>query len=181
MDVMNEEMKAAIIKSDSKGKPVWKRIYDYPPGRSHDVITDDQGGYIQVGKVKAFGDDAFLGDDVFFWKVAETGGDVFEQHYGGDYADIASTVAKTKDNGYVIGGFTYSFGDKKRRKAYLIKVDSVGKRIWEKVYGGRNQYSINSLVVMSNGDIVVVGSTKSDQKDMLVVKFDGQGNAKGWN
>ena len=54
--------------------------------------------------------------------------------FGGGGVDSAYSVRQTTDGGYVLVGFTYSFGVDKN--VWVIKVDADGNEEWNKVLGG---------------------------------------------
>ncbi|MFB3056971.1 MAG: hypothetical protein ACE1ZQ_07395, partial [Ignavibacteriaceae bacterium] len=61
----------------------------------------------------------------------------FQKTFGGISTDYAYAVQQTKDEGYIIAGYTISFGEG-NRDAYLIRTDVNGETLWTKTYGGSN-------------------------------------------
>lgn len=51
--------------------------------------------------------------------------------FGGSDNDYAYDIQQTSDGGYIIAGYTYSFGS---GGAYLIKLNSEGDTVWTRVY-----------------------------------------------
>src|SRR5437667_11236545 len=54
---------------------------------------------------------------------------------GGPGFDQASTAIQTSDGGYVVAGYTTSFGV--GADAWILKLDYLGRVDWQKAYGGR--------------------------------------------
>ena len=92
----------------------------------------------------------------------------FQKTYGGAGDDVAWNVIQTSDHGYLLSGYTTSFGNG-LRDAYIIKTDSLGNKQWSKTIGG----SLNDEAITAfedNGSYVIGGYTNSY----------GAGNADGF-
>lgn len=124
-----------LIKANSTGDPLWTRTYGW--FGTHEAGTSVQqtedGGYIVAGWTDAFFDESDW--DVYLIKT-DSGGDIQWSHtYGGSGFDIAWSVQQTTDGGYVVAGYTESFGAG-GGDVYLIKTDSTGDTLWTRTYGG---------------------------------------------
>jgi hypothetical protein len=112
-----------LVKTDSVGDTLWVRAYggsDYDYGQTICPTTD--GGYIIVGGTKNFG----AGDyDVWLVKVDANGDTLWTRTFGGSQADCGVTVEQTPDGGYIVGGYTTSFGAG-TYDFYAIKTDPDG-------------------------------------------------------
>ena len=94
--------------------------------------------------------------------------------YGGNDCEIGSSLAQTSDGGYVITGFTESYGP---RVGWLVKTDADGNELWNKTYDG--SYDGKSIIEDSNGDYVAVGQKDvggGNQNDVWLMKTDNNGN-----
>jgi hypothetical protein len=89
---------------------------------------------------------------------------------------VALQVIELKD-GYVLTGRTESEGSG-GKKAFLLKTDLGGKKLWERTYG--QDSSGISLQQTTDGGFIIAGSTNSPGtgKDALLVKTDPNGNAQ---
>jgi len=108
--------------------------------------------------------------------LATEGSVVFETVFGGEEDDVAKSVVKT-DDGYLIAGKTKSFTDHRDFGAYVIKIDKNGKKLWSKVYGGKDDEEANAITRFGK-DFVFVGSTETYGNENLsfyMVKIDSEG------
>jgi hypothetical protein len=97
-----------ILKLDTVGDTIWTRNYggserDY--GRS--VQQTNDGGYIIAGDTKSFG----AGDyDIYLIKTDGNGDSIWTKTYGGLNNDCGYSIQQTSDGGYIVAGYTESFG-----------------------------------------------------------------------
>jgi hypothetical protein len=102
----------------------------------------------------------------------------FAKTYGGTGWDSASSVQQTSDGGYIVAGYTYSFGAG-WGDIFLIKTDANGNIIWAKTYGGTDYDRASSVQQTSYGGYIVAGETRSfgaGYFDIILIKTDANGN-----
>jgi hypothetical protein len=100
----------------------------------------------------------------------------FAKTYGGTYEDIASSVQQTSDGGYIVAGYTYSFGAGDY-DIFLIKTDANGNVQWAKTYGGTGYDRAFSVQQTSDGGYILAGYTGSfGVGGAFLVKTDANGN-----
>jgi hypothetical protein len=99
--------------------------------------------------------------------------------FGGSNIDIGHSVQQTSDMGYVITGYTRSFGSTSGRNVWLVKTDADGNLEWQNAFGGNNDDEGYSIKQTSEGGYIISGHTKSfgaGGKDVLLIKADADGN-----
>lgn len=98
--------------------------------------------------------------------------------YGGSGADRGVGITRTtKNDGYVIAGFTTSF-DVSGEDIYVVKTDLNGNLIWEKTYGGTGDDNVWSIQKNRNGNYMLVGFSNSYSKgdwDIFLLEIDEEG------
>jgi hypothetical protein len=98
--------------------------------------------------------------------------------FGGSWDDVGYSVRQTRDGGYILLGYTYSFG-KGRSDFWLIKTNAKGEKEWDKTFGGENDDAGYSVQQTRDGGYILVGSTYpsgSAFRDVLLIKTDAYGN-----
>ncbi|MFI5150138.1 MAG: hypothetical protein ACHQRM_10435, partial [Bacteroidia bacterium] len=149
---------AYIVKTNSTGDTLWTRKIG---GSGNDGVQSGQqtsdGGYVMVGLTTSYGAGA---DDVYLVKTDNSGNVSWFKTFGGVNNDYGDFVQQTKDHGYIISGFTASFGS---GDIYLIKTDSTGYAI---ATGINELHSMNSVLIYPN-------PMESSAEIILNHKFDG--------
>jgi hypothetical protein len=112
-----------LIKTDANGNMQWAKTYGgiYTDSATSVQQTSD-GGYIVAGATWSFG--AGNGD-FFLIKTDANGNIIWAKTYGGTSYDLATSVQQTSDGGYIVAGFTTSFGAG-YYDIFLIKTDANG-------------------------------------------------------
>lgn len=147
------------------------------------VVASKDGGFVVVGPTRSFG--AGLAD-VMVIKLTNDATIEWQKTFGGQEGDFANGMTQTSDGGYVISGWTGSFGAG-RDDLWLIKVDANGNLQWQKTYGGPEDDHANNVIQTRDGNLVAVGWTASfvtgtkqcvsrPCADLWVLKVDLQGN-----
>lgn len=102
---------------------------------------------------------------------------LWSNNYGGNGSDSFQCVQQTSDGGYVMAGYTYSFG-KGERDVYVVKVDINGKEQWKATYGETGDDSANWIEQTSDGGYVVAGYTRDkyeDKSNVWILKLTKDG------
>jgi len=112
-----------LVKTDSVGDTLWTRTYGgSDDDEGYSVAQTSDGGYIVAGRTESFGAGS---GDVYLVKTDAVGDTLWTRTYGGSSTEWGRSVAQTSDGGYIVAGYTYSFGDT-LGDIYLIKTDSLG-------------------------------------------------------
>jgi len=151
-----------VIKTDKDGNAKWSNRFKGIDGAwfCSDVHQTTDGGYIIVGSMDM--DPSFNQNlDVWLIKTDSSGNKVWDKTFGGSRSDEGYFVQQTTDGGYIITGYTYSFGDGSG-DVWLIKTDSNGNHEWNRTFGGRAKLSDYGRCVhqTTDGGYIITGSVK---------------------
>jgi len=165
-----------LIKTDSNGVEQWDKTFGGTNwDRAHSVQQTQDGGYIITGVTESYGAG---NEDAWLIKTNSMGEHEWDKTFGGEDYDWANSVQQTRDGGYIIAGYTKSYG-KGDRNVWLIKTDAEGKHEWDKTFGGAGDDAAYSIQQTQNGGYILAGYTdsgpliKGGSDDILLVKICG--------
>ncbi|MCL0065021.1 hypothetical protein M1N84_03930 [Dehalococcoidia bacterium] len=122
------------------------------------------------------------GGDFWLIKADPQGNKEWSQTFGGPEEDRAYSVKQTACGGFMIAGWTESFGAG-GRDFWLIKTDLQGNKEWSQTFGGPDWDEAHSVKQTACGGFIIVGRTYSfgeGRSDFWLIKADPQGN-KEWS
>jgi hypothetical protein len=112
-----------LIKTDAEGNKTWDRTFGGSEDEyGHSVRQTADGGYVIAGETESFGAGA---SDAWLVRVGANGDSLWTRTFGGSDDEHAYAVEQTTDGGYVIVGYTKSYGAGDF-DAWLIKTDENG-------------------------------------------------------
>ncbi|MCP4630855.1 MAG: hypothetical protein GY850_46205, partial [bacterium] len=138
----------------SHAQSEWEKTYG---GAENDagyhIEKTHDGNYVIVGYTESFGAG---GKDVWLLKINDSGDTLWTRTYGGTADDVGNKVRLAPDNGFIIAGYTESFGAG-MKDVYLIKTDEYGDTLWTRTYCDSLDDVGNSVVVDDLGNSYLVG------------------------
>ena len=168
-----------ILKLDANGNKVWEKTFGGSDNDgAYSVQQTNDGGYVAAGYTKSFGSGWY---DAYVLKLDENGNNVWEKTFGGNSWDEACSIQQTSDGGYIVAGYTSSFGSGSY-DVYILKLDTSGNEVWSKTFGESSDDLAWSIQQTSDGGYIVAGYTKSfgaGGEDVYILKLDAVGN-KVW-
>jgi hypothetical protein len=172
-----------LIKVDSLGGMQWDKTFG---GSGEDVgysvSQTRDGGYVVAGTTKSYG----MGSE-YLWllRTDSNGTKLWDRTFGGfvsSSGDGAWSVNESRDGGYVITGYTRSYGAG-AKDLWLVKTDSQGKKLWDRTFGGSKDDVGMSVVQTRDDGYAVTGRTASygsGKDDIWLIKTDSDGKEQ-WN
>ncbi len=115
-------------------------------------------------------------------KTDSAGNEVWRRRYGGAAKDGAKAAALASDGGYLVAGFSHSYGGAIQEPAasylwmdvMLLKIAPDGTTLWHKIKGlrPRGADSAEAIVATADGGFAIGGQSGGD---VMLAKFDANG------
>ena len=183
-DKFVEENDFWVLKLASNGIIEWQKTY----GGSGDdlgraIIQTNDGGYAITGPSKSSDGDGSNNEgqhDHWILKLDAQGTIQWEKSYGFAGHDHSQSIMQTDDGGYFIGGYldvsaSGGLGNETITKNYTKhgvgefwgqKLDANGNLQWRRYFGGSNNDRIYKVLPAHDGNIMLVGSSESNDFDI---------------
>lgn len=163
-----------VMKLDATGAVVWQNTYGSSQTQyGEDIITTSDGGFIVAGYNSTFGQ----GDsDALVIKLNSDGTVAWQNMYGSSTLDDeALSIIETSDGGFFVVGNTGTISN----DVWVAKLNADGSVAWERDFTTISHETANAAVELSDGSLVVVGTTDiggtSANFQGLVIKLDANG------
>ncbi len=174
---------------------VWgKQFGTLKDEKTRNLVIDASSNVYVVGKTKgAIGKENAGKNDGFIVKIDSAANMIWARQIGSDGDDELSHAAVDKSGNIYATGFIEVNG--KNKDVLVIKFNSDGKTVWQKQFGTDSTDVGGNIVVDSNGDIFITGSTRgvmgitskggedcfilhlnNDGKQLQVLQFGTPGN-----
>jgi len=191
-----------IVKTDASGNIQWQNTIG---GSDQDFLTclqqTSDGGYILGGYSRSgiSGDktESYIGltanPDFWIIKTDSLGAIQWQNTIGGNNIDWLLTILQTTDEGYILGGYSWSdsSGDKTENSIgfkdyWIVKTDTGGAIQWQNTIGGSNSEEAYQIIQTADGGYLVGGASLSDSSgdktensngsyDLWIVKMNSTG------
>ena len=164
-----------IVKIDSLGIKQWdKRLGGTGDDELHSLQQTTDGGYILGGiSNSGIGGDktqpSWGSEDYWIVKIDSLGIIQWDKRFGGMGYDYLCSLEQTTDGGYILGGYSSSGtgGDKTQPSwggsfdYWIVKIDSLGIKQWDKRFGGTLYDYFYSLKQTTDGEYILGGYSNS--------------------
>lgn len=166
-----------LVKLDENGQLEWQKCLG---GTANDGSSSlhqvDDGGYVLAGwTMSNDGDVSGNHGNMDFWvvKVDETGQLEWQKCLGGSNTDVANTMDKTSDGGYIVAGVSNSSdGDFTSNvgllDSWVVKLNGTGDLIWQKNIGDPRSDQIKYIQETDDGGYIAAGYS-------ILSNFNGNG------
>jgi hypothetical protein len=156
-----------LVRTDAAGNLVWDKTYGGTSGdKGYSLAQTSDGGFAITGYTKSSGAGA---TDIWLIRTDAAGNLLWDRTYGGASNEEGYSVAQTGDGGFIIAGYTYSYGAGDA-DWWLVRTDSAGNRLWDKTFGGGSDDRPYSVALAGDGGFIIAGYTRSF----------GEGSTDGW-
>lgn len=157
-------------------RPSWAKTYGGAGSEMGNTVqATSDGGYVVAERTDSFG--AGMAD-AWVIRLNADGDIVWQKAFGGAGNEFARSVRQTSDGGFVVLGYTNSFGAG-GFDVWLLRLDSGGAILWQKTYGGASSDFGHSVQQTGDGGFILAGVTSSfgaGSSDAWLIKTDVDGN-----
>lgn len=174
-----------LLKVNNSGDTLWTRRYSLGTGTktnpdfeiANDIIISSDSGFVLVGLTSNTPGNNW---QIYLVKVNSNGTLKWQKTFGGSSTDMAYSIIETADKGFLLAGYTLSYGAG-GRDGYLIKTDSLGNFQWQKTYGGSMTDGTTGICKSLEGGYLLSGWTRTNsgfvnQASPWLIKIDINGN-----
>jgi hypothetical protein len=166
-----------VIATDPSGEERWTQVFGGQPADDYGygVAMTANGDCLAAGYLITGGH-----ADVALHGNTADGGQLWIQLYGGSNDDMAYSIARNSDGGFVVAGVTYSFGSGVPN-AYVLRTDSLGDTLWTRTYGGSGEDFAFSARQTADSGFIICGTTYSygaGQSDIYLIKTNAAGDTE---
>jgi hypothetical protein len=177
----NGESDFWLVKTDINGSVAWNKSYgDSGWEGANAIIQTHDGGYALAGSIILYGETQ---SDFWLVKTDNNGTIEWNQSYGGQLDDWAIEVIQTIDDGYLLTGTSYSYGEGES-DIWLIKTDNNGTLLWNQTFGKSGHDGASALVHLNDSDRILLAgyswSVESSNYNVIVIETYSNGTI-AWN
>lgn len=168
---LNSDMR--VVRSNQLGNLIWDFLFGGEGNDFGNKVITQNNEYLMVG---AKGSTFSNNGDIFLVKINNNGEEIWNKVYGGEADENAFDIIATNDNGYIIAGYTFSYGNGKS-DIFLVKTDINGNMEWESAIGGQGDDEAKSIIQTADGGYLVVGTIQFENNTMIsLIKTNTFGN-----
>jgi len=176
---------AWVAKLDAYGSISWQKAFEVswhsPAYQVHQTLD---GGYVVLAQIdNRVGQILFASSEAWILRLDSEGRLLWQKSYGVEGFAYPSSISQISDGGFVLAGrsnpaslnpLTGIWGP------WLLKLDSSGNLVWQKMYGLGNS-GLQEVHETMDGGLIAVGNEATDCCGHLVwaMKLDSDGNVHG--
>ncbi|WP_309641649.1 T9SS type A sorting domain-containing protein [Flavobacterium sp.] len=172
---------AWVLKLSAIGDLEWqKTLGGTSQDNANDVTQTSDGGFIIACDIFSSNGNVTSNHgatDAWIVKLNASGVIDWQKSYGGTKLDIATSIQKTTDGGYIFAAYTNSNdGDVTGNHGtnttdyWVVKINATGTIEWKKTYGGSNAEEAKSIQQTVDGGYILCGKTTSNDGDVSEFK-----------
>jgi hypothetical protein len=163
-----------VLKISSSGTLLWEKSFGGTEiDEARAITSTNDGNFIIVGDTRSSDVNVSNNNgaaDLWMLKISPEGNLLWEKTIGATGFDVARSVSKSQDNGFVISGSSRSsdggYTNQGQNDAWVLKTDANGNILWQKTVGGTEIDFFYDAVELNNLEIIAVGESSSSNGDI---------------
>jgi len=177
-----------LSKFDTNGKLLWTQQWGSKESEVSYAMSISNTGFIYIaGRTKGQMDidSNYGGYDLFLLKCDTAGNKIWLRQWGHELNENAISLCIDQNENILVGGYTtLKVAGKDKSDLLLLKFDSSGTVLWDKIWGTKDSEWINSIAIGKQGDIYITGwsmgniepKKHSGVDDIFLMKLDSTAN-----
>lgn len=173
VDVSTSNQDASLVRFDGAGNLIWAKTYGGISYEAGYCVQQISGGYIMVGHTASYSPGGY---NIFLLRTDTAGTIMWAKSMGGSATDMGNWVEQTADGGFIVTGYTLSFGAG-GSDVCLVKTDGSGNIQWARTYGTLNSDGAFCVHTVAGGYVSSGYLTVSfgGNEDALLMRTDSAG------
>lgn len=167
-----------LVVTDPSGNIISDRTYGGSESEyGSSIIYTNDGGYAIGGTTFSFGAG---GADFWLVRTNNSGDTLWTKTYGGPSTELLSSICQTYDGGFIMTGYTSSFGFGGSTDLWLVRTNNLGDTLWTKSVGGSSYERGFSVQTTTDSGFIVTGYTTSNgASDVYLVRLKNNNQTTG--
>jgi hypothetical protein len=160
-------------KTDRNGALQWQKVYGGADGdKAYAVVAAPDGGYALAGCTASRGNGS---SDFYLLKVNSQGTYLWSRTYGAPDEDVAYSICRTTDRGYVLAGVS-GHGP---AKPHVVRTNSNGSVVWTKTFEGSGGHSWATAIRQTqDGGYIITGPRYGARAELFLTKLAPERKSK---
>ncbi|MCW4024034.1 MAG: hypothetical protein NWF01_03250 [Candidatus Bathyarchaeota archaeon] len=154
-----------ILKLDTSGNLLWNQTCGGNGSQKAYAMAKTGDGAVITGD----GLSAETDSDAYIMKISFDGQIQWTKTVGGKSTDSPATIVASSDGGFLVAGFTFSFGEG-YRDYWLTKIDNEGRVLWSCTLGDSAYQEAYGVIEISQDQFLLAGWTDPQGVPELVGK-----------
>lgn len=145
-----------MVKISDTGDSLWSRSFGGSgTDECYSVVRTADDGFLLAGNTTSYGAG---GSDFWIVRTDSAGDSLWSRTFGGTNTDVCQSVVAHAFGGFVLAGYTSSFGAGSY-DYWVIRVSDGGDSLWSRTYGRTGIDMAHAACVDSSGNIAVAGES----------------------
>lgn len=165
-----------LLKLNDHGDSLWFKTYgDADFQTPYDLVLTPDDGIAMIGQTSVGTSPG--SQDVYLIKTDTSGNLLWDRTYGGTDLDLGLAIESTLDSGFIVAGYTESFGAG-GYDGYVLRLNAAGDTLWTLVMGGVANDVFNDIKQTSDNGFIITGmnSSATGSGQIWLIKLDQMGN-----
>jgi hypothetical protein len=145
-----------MVKISDTGDSLWSRSFGGSgTDECYSMVRTADDGFLLAGSTTSYGAG---GSDFWIVRTDSAGDSLWAHNFGGAYTDVCQSVVAHALGGFMLAGYTSSFGAGSY-DYWVIRVSDGGDSLWSRTYGRTGIDMAHAACTDSSGNIAVAGES----------------------